>query len=250
MEESPTRDMQLNGKQADIESRPAISFQFSNAGSSTGSLFGQSSQTTSAPFSFSQPTPSPFAKTENKTEDNPSFGGFGQTQPSTTGFSFGQKAPESEPARPSTTGSFAFQPTSATSSGSLFAFGVPANNSNPFNQSTTQGSSAPSSPPTFSQPAPFSFAAPAAAPSTSFTFGASQPASPAVGNSSLPQPPTPGGFNFTHSGGTTPTSPFGVTAPAAPAGGALFTIGAAPAPTPGSTGRPFKKLPNRRSAKR
>ncbi|KAH7927745.1 hypothetical protein BV22DRAFT_1084565 [Leucogyrophana mollusca] len=261
MDESPTRDMNMNGNaNGKAPERPTLNFSFGPPSNTSGSsLFAQSpSVTTPGGFSFGTPAPNPFAsKPEDKAESKPapSFGGFGQSL-TTSGFAFGQKAPESPAAPSPATGPFSFgQPSPNAAPSSPFSFGAPAA-SNPFGQSTPSPASAPTSPSAFNrtQPAPsFSFGTPTAAPAPAnnspFAFGAgSQPASPASGNTSLPQPPgsSGGGFSFGQSSGTgsataANSNPFGA-APPSSGGGALFTIGAAP-PPPDS--RQIKKLPRR-----
>ncbi|KAF5386936.1 hypothetical protein D9615_001713 [Tricholomella constricta] len=251
MEESPTRDAQQMNKPTD---RPTIGggiFPFGP--SATVSTFQNNGP--SAPFAFgsSSSVSNPFAK-DNKPAENKSFGGFGQAAPSSNTFGFGQtKPPDNEPPRPNTTGSFSFGPTLTSATGPApFAFGGPGNNStgSAFGQSQPAGS-APGSPSTFNQASPFTFGAPLPPVNTSFSFG-SQPASPAGGNNlSLPQPSTPGGFGGAGGAGfgqPQPSSPFGAPATSATAGGgALFTIGSAPAPAPVAGGlRQIRKLPNRR----
>src|ERR1700722_1352254 len=232
MDESPTRDMQLNGKQA-AESKPA-SFSFTST-----PTFSQPNPSNSAPFSFTAPGANFFPqKTENKTEQKSTvtFGGFGQNQITS---SFGQKPTEIEQPK----SSFSFQVTPTVSSGPSFAFRPPTTN-NPFSHTASQGGSSPNSPSTFSQPSssPFSFTAPAAPP---FSFGSSQPASPAAaGSVNLPPLAAPV-FCFGASTTTPATSPFGAPTPAPPPTGTLFTIGAAP-PTVPPGARQVKRLPTRR----
>jgi nucleoporin NUP1 len=289
MEESPTREIQQSNEANKPALALGSGFSF-NASTPIGtSLFGGGPQkltsplAPTSPFSFSSSSPSnPFAP-KDKAEEAKAFGGFGQasTVPSapsnsfaptdktdeskpfgtfgktnavsstSIGFSFGQMTKASEETqRPPTTGSFSFNttPTSATTS-SPFSFGTPQN-ANPFGQATS--SSAPSSPSTFTQPSPFAFGAPAPSTNTSFGFG-SQPTSPAGGaNLTLPQPSS-SGFTFGQQA-PQPSSPFGAPIPLAPSTsstGALFTIGAAPAPAGVAGGpRQIRKLPNRRGGKR
>jgi nucleoporin NUP1 len=257
MEESPTREMQqTNGGNGNAEARPTLSFSFNS--STSAPLFGgvqpaASPVSNPSPFSFGSSTTSaagnPFAPKETK----PQFEGFGQISatPATT-FNFNQvKAPDpAEAQRPATTGSFSFNATPTSATGSApFSFAAP---SNPFGQS--QAGSAPSSPSTFNQPSPFAFTGPSAASaSTTFSFG-SQPASPAGGNVSLslPQASTSSGFGGGSGfGAVPPPSPFSGPVPLAPStssGGTLFTIGAAPVIAPSGPGGPrqIRKLPNRR----
>ncbi|KAJ6500393.1 hypothetical protein C8R45DRAFT_1210194 [Mycena sanguinolenta] len=240
MEESPTRDMQADNKPA--APRPTLGgggFSFNNP-SSSGSLFGQG-PAAPAPFSFgASPSPNPFGASA---AENKPFGGGDFGRPTTSNsFGFGQNgAPSStiDPPRPSTAGSFTFG-SSTPSTGSGFSFGNTAS-SNPFPSQPSTGS-APSSPSTFSQP--FSFGAPQ--PSTSFSFGASQPVSPAGAASSITQPTTPGGFGGSGgSFGAQPSSPFGGGPQSS--GSSLFTIGSAPPPPPtGNAPRVLKKLPRRK----
>lgn len=255
MEESPTREMQqTNGGNGNAEARPTLSFSFN---SSTSAPLFSGVQPTASPvsnpssFSFGGATSAagnPFAPKETK----PQFEGFGpmSATPATT-FNFNQvKAPDpAEAQRPATTGSFSFNATPTSATGSApFSFAAP---SNPFGQS--QAGSAPSSPSTFNQPSPFAFGPSAASASTAFSFG-SQPASPAGGNVSLslPQVSTSNGFGGGSGfGAVAPPSPFSGPVPLAPStssGGTLFTIGAAPVIAPPGPGGPrqIRKLPNRR----
>ncbi|KAJ7756789.1 hypothetical protein DFH07DRAFT_472218 [Mycena maculata] len=257
MEESPTRDMQVNAEVKPPEPRPSLGgtgsgFSFGNPSSGSGSIFGQAAPAPApAPFSFgTSPSPNPFAAPA--TENKPFGGGdFGRPSSTSNPFAFGQNnTPSSsiDPPRPSTTGSFSFQ-SSAPSASPGFTFGSGNQaNTNPF-APLPSGGSAPSSPSTFNQP--FSFGAPAPQQSGSFSFGSSQPVSPAGATSNLPQPTTPGGFGG-GGFGAQPSSPFsagGIAPPAQPAGGSLFTIGAAPPPAPasGSGPRVLKKLPRRKN---
>lgn len=233
MDESPARETQEMNKLP--EGGGGFSFT-SNAPTTNGSSM-------SFPFGATSSTSNPFAKT-SKPEESKLFGGggFGQTPTAgSTGFGFGQtSAPDKEPARPSTTGSFNFN-AAPTSIAPSFGFGTSGTNnaSSVFGQSS---GSTPSSPSVFSQPSPFSFGTPLPGPSNPFAFGSSQPASPAGGtNINLPQPSTPGGF-----GQAQPSSPFGA-ATASPVSGSLFTIGAPPTSAPAAGGaRQIRKLPNRR----
>ncbi|TFK42801.1 hypothetical protein BDQ12DRAFT_719643 [Crucibulum laeve] len=254
MEESPTRELQQTNKPT--EARPSLGgFNFNTPASS--SIFGGSTTPSASPYPFgtsSNQTSNPFAPKETKLEEPQTFGGFGQATPSastSTGFSFGGPKENAEPPRPSTGGGFPFgtTPTSANGPGPSFNFGVPSNTTGGFGQ--PQSGSAPSSPNTFSQPASFGFSAPPPL-ASSFSFG-SQPASPAGGNITLPQPATPGGFGSAPGGGLgqqpAPTSPFSGPTPLAStpsSGGTLFTIGSAPTPAPAAGVRPMRKLPNRR----
>lgn len=245
MDESPTRDI------SDVPgNKPSMSFGFGSSGSSGfGSNGAQPSE--SPGFSFGGTPSSGFGSTDNRP---------GSTGSQSTGFSFGQPAskpslsfgaptPAHETPRPSTTGSFSFggvgggggfsnggqQP----SQGSPFAFGSPKTEpSNSFGQQQQLGS-APSSPATFNNPAPFAFGSNTSQPQSAnpFSFGSSQPASPATPNSALPQ--TGGGFGGF---GGAPSTPAG-------SGGSLFNIGAPPpagTATPGG-GRNIRKLPSRRT---
>ncbi|KAJ7445806.1 hypothetical protein B0H11DRAFT_2086957 [Mycena galericulata] len=252
MEESPTRDMQVNAEVKPAEPRPTLGgagsgFSFSNP-STSGSIFGQAPAAAApAPFSFgASASPNPFAAPA--TTENKPFGSsdFGRPPSTSTPFAFGQNnapTPSIDPPRPSTTGSFSFG-SSGPSSSTGFTFG--GGNQAPSNPFTLlpSGGSAPSSPSTFNQP--FSFGAAAPQQSGSFSFGSSQPVSPAGGASNLPQPTTPGGFGSGF--GAQPSSPFSAAPPAQPAGGSLFTIGAAPPPAPaGNAPRMLKKLPRRKN---
>ncbi|KAF7338602.1 hypothetical protein MVEN_02086500 [Mycena venus] len=249
MEESPTRDMQADTKPA--APRPQLGgagsgFSFSNP-SSSGSLFGQApAAPASTPFTFgASPSPNPFAA-PTAAETKPFSGSdFGRPATASNPFAFGQNNSSSstiDPPRPSTAGSFSFPSGPSTGTGFSFGGGNTTNPTNPFAPQPS-GGSAPSSPSTFNQP--FSFGAPQQ--STSFSFGTSQPASPAGAPPSLPQPTTPGGFGGGGFGAQQPSSPFGGSG-AQPAGGSLFTIGAAPPPAPaaGNAPRVLKKLPRRK----
>nr|GAT55472.1 predicted protein [Mycena chlorophos] len=239
MDESPTRE----------PAKPILAapsggggFGFGNAVSSSGSsMFGAP---TSAPsitpsFSFgnqSSSQPNPFSSATTTTENKP-FGStdFGRPSSSSsvsTPFSFGQNNTATEPARPSTAPfSFGAASTPTTTTGG-FGFGGAATPTSATAPANPFGS-APSSPSTFAsanQPFSFGSGSSTAAP---FSFG-SQPASPAGGVTTLPQPATPGGF-----GGGPSFGAGGAT------GGGLFTIGAAPPPQPGQ--RVMKKLPRRKN---
>ena len=262
MEESPSRDMQLNGNDNSNMAAP-FSFAAGSGGvNGSSSLFGgsqvtvttSSTSSTTSPFTFGAPAPSVSNSfTQKKPEESRPFGGFGAPAINTS-FSFGQQ--QRDETRPLSAGEFAFAqtPTSATNAITAFPFGAPTPvSTNPFAPVT-----APSSPSTFNQPTPFTFGAPPVAPvasNSAFTFG-SQPASPAGGpNLSLPQPSVSttfgngGGFGQTPS----PSSPFTAPLPLLPStssgGTPLFTIGAAPAPSPAGQ-RQIKKLPRRGPVKR
>ncbi|KAL1746990.1 hypothetical protein HDZ31DRAFT_32940 [Schizophyllum fasciatum] len=244
MEESPTREITKAEPSKLILNTSGTAFSFGGSNSGFGSA--SSSAAPSNPFAFGvASTPA------SKPEEKPAFG-FGQ--PAQTGFSFGQSKPAetTEPQRPATTGSFGFGASTPTSTTSPFAFGTPSS-SNPFGQASSQTGSAPNSPSTFNQPAPFSFGAPPVQQSNSFSFG-SQPASPSVAPLTLPQPGTPsGGFGTSGTFGVaSPTSPF-TSAPTSAAtdggGGGLFTMGSASSnapPAAGPGGRPVRRLPQRR----
>ncbi|THV08027.1 hypothetical protein K435DRAFT_959484 [Dendrothele bispora CBS 962.96] len=248
MDESPTRDPKPT------ESRSSLGFAF--GGSSTPApLFGQGGSTnsnTTAPvstgFAFGlSNTSSDNTFGNNKSNAKP-FGsndGFGQASSSSSSFTFGPaKTSENDASRPGTASGFG-----AGSSNSSFTFGPTGSSSNPFGQNNNAGS-APNSPSTFGQTQSFTFGPSSSTTNSSnpFAFG-SPAASPATPNSALPsgfgsgtgfQTPTP----------TTPTASFGGSTPSG-GGGSLFTIGSAPAPSPGGAGnRPMKKLPTRRGGKR
>ncbi|KAF8556909.1 hypothetical protein OG21DRAFT_1482683 [Imleria badia] len=228
MDESPARDMVLNGNGKPPE-RPTLSFAFNTPSGSA--LFAQSPATTTAPFSFGGPgaTANPFAGEDKKdTKPAVSFSGFGQA--SSTGFAFGQKPPESPSTSAPAAPPFQFaQPSPTVAPVSPFSFGAPPASAAPFGQPSV--ASAPPSP-SFNRPSGFTFGTPtttqpAAGP---FAFGAgSQPASPSAGNSALPS-------------GTTGNAPFtfGATTNAS-----LFTMGSAPPPAEGAGGRRIKGLPRR-----
>lgn len=241
MDESPSRDMNTNGKAPE---RPALDFSSFTGASSTpagSTLFAQSPATATGPgFGFGTAATNPFVKPE---EEKPgmAFGSGNFGQPSGSGFGFGQGTTETPAPASATPFSFsqAASPNLAPTSG--FGFNQTASNAFGQQQST---SSAPSSPSTFNRPGTsFSFGTPASTqPSApSFAFGGSQPASPATPAGGLPQPPG-GAFAFGQSGAAPAATPnsFAPTT-ASPAGGALFTIGAAPQPD----GRQIKKLPRR-----
>lgn len=247
MDESPARDMVLNGNSKAPE-RPTLNFSFNTPSGSA--LFAQSPATTTAPFSFGAPgaTINPFAKEEKKeTKPAVSFGGFGQT--SSTGFSFGQKPPESPATTGPGSGSAPFQfaqPSPSAAPASPFSFGAAPASAGPFGQPSA--ASAPSSPSTFNRPASFAFGTPTAAqPAASpFAFGTgSQPTSPATGNTALPSGTT-GSAPFTFGAGTNAATPpavgFGAPTSAAGPAGSLFTMGSAPPP---AEGRRIKGLPRR-----
>ncbi|KAJ7184165.1 hypothetical protein C8R46DRAFT_451817 [Mycena filopes] len=247
MEESPTREMQINTEPKPAESRPTLGgagsgFSFGNP--SSGSLFSQPAPApVPAPFSFgASPSPNPFAAA-SAGESKP-FGSsdFGRPASASNPFAFGQNnvtTPSIDPPRPTTGGSFSFA-SSGPSTGTGFAFGGGSTtNANPFAPQPS-AASAPHSPSTFNQS--FSFGGGAPQQAASFSFG-SQPASPAGPAPSLPQPTTPGGFGGGGFGGQ-PTSPFSA-APPQPTGSSLFTIGAAPPAAPAP--RVLKKLPRRKN---
>ena len=259
MEESPTRDV----NQKVDEPKPALGgFSFGAPSATVGSSpFGQNnqnSQAASVPFSFGAPSASnPFGKPAEAQESKSGFNAFGINTSSSGAFSFGQNALESAPSvSRSTSAGFTFgqpQPAAPPQIASSFSFGATPANNNPFSQVTSNTGSAPNSPSAFNQPSPFSFASPTT-PSNSnpFTFGSSQPASPAADNAGLPQGPgiPSGGFSFGQSNGAAASqtaSPFQVQPSLPSTGGNLFTIGSAPAPAPG---RPVKKLPRRGMSKR
>ncbi|PPQ63177.1 hypothetical protein CVT24_005722 [Panaeolus cyanescens] len=258
MEESPTRDLQQSNNKPMINGGFSFSAAPSTTNTTAGSIFGDRGATASplptpAPFTFGATTASnPFgAKEAQPAAPKPfAFGTAAAPAPITTSFSFGQPKAAEEPARPATAGGFSFgaTPTSTTAPVPAFSFGAPT--------ATNAFGSAPSSPSTFNQPTPFSFGNPAPAASSPFTFGGSQPASPAGGvNLTLPQTTTSGfGTSTTGFGQATtpqPSSPFSAPtslAPSTSSGGTLFTIGAAPAPAPNAAGaRQIKKLPARRA---
>ncbi|OBZ75786.1 Nucleoporin NSP1 [Grifola frondosa] len=243
MDESPTRGgaMDINGDEKQDSLKPSSGFSF---GSAPGvSPFGQSNQSGSSPFGFGP-------KVEAKTDAKPTSvfgGGFGQG--GSTGFNFGQKSVEStqSPLSPSPFGMPFGQPsTTPTTTAPAFPFGG-GPSSTGFGHPSSTVSSAPASPSTFN--APFAFGATptsATAPSNPFSFG-SQPASPVTTNPVLPPPAGTSSVPFAFgqpSSVTAQSSAFGATT-APPTGGALFTMGAAPAPTTGPSGRAIKKLPTR-----
>ena len=249
MDESPARDTVLNGNSKAPE-RPTLNFSFSTPSGSA--LFAQSPATTTAPFSFGAPGAmvNPFAKEEKKeTKPTVTFGGFGPAP--STGFTFGQKTPESPAATALAPAPFQFaQPSPNAAPASPFSFGAPPASAGAFGQPST--ASAPSSPSTFNRPASFGFGTPTTTqpPPSPFGFGAgSQPVSPAAGSTTLPSGTT-GSAPFTFGAGANataaPTVNFGAPASAAaPAGGSLFTMGSAPPPIEGAGGRRIKGLPRR-----
>ncbi|KAF9070385.1 hypothetical protein BDP27DRAFT_1420076 [Rhodocollybia butyracea] len=249
MDESPTRDVSKP-----TEPRPSLNgFSFTSAptSSTASSLFGPTNGTSgSTGFSFGQSAgaSNPFGgmKADDKQAVNKPFESMGQSQATSSPFSFG-RAVENEPPRPSTTGSFSFGSSSSSSTGPgpTFSFGAPSNNpapSNPFGGS--QNGSAPNSPSTFGPTSSFAFGpsstpAPVMGGSNSFMFSGSQPASPATPNTGLPS----SGFGSANPfGAPSSSSGFGTPAPPPSSGGSLFTIGAAPS----DSGRQIKKLPTRK----
>ena len=250
MDESPTREMNLNGNGKAPE-RPTLSFPFGAQTPAGSALFAQSPVTPSPAFAFGTPAVNPFAKDTKAVDDKPKvLSGFGQ-QPS-TGFSFGQKPPESPAVASPAPFSFG-QPSPSVAPTSPFTFGPAA--SNPFAQASTAGASAPPSPSTFNRPAStpaFTFGSSATTQPSSapFSFGtSSQPASPANNNTALPPSSGAPAFTFGAASGTTaPSNLFNPSAPAPAGGGTLFTIGSAPPPPEG--GRQIKKLPRRGGARR
>ncbi|PIL23752.1 transporter [Ganoderma sinense ZZ0214-1] len=249
MEESPTRGggMDING-----EVKPSTGFAFGTSSASASGPFGQPSQTSSGPFAF--------GKTETKLEVKPvpTFGGFGQGATSSP-FAFGSKPAEGvqSPISPAPFGSSApfGQAASTPTSTSPFTFGAPSGGaSGGFGQPSTGIGSQPASPSTFGQPSsnPFTFGVTptsATTPSNPFAFG-SQPASPANGNTGLPQPPgSSGGPAFTFgaqsSATQAPSSPFGAAPPLHASGGVGFTIGSAAPQQVAPGARQIKKLPTR-----
>jgi len=254
MDESPTRgngmDTNGGGKEA-----LKVTTGFTFGAPSTNSPFGQNTQSAS-PFQFggaSSGTSNPFGvKTATKPEAPAAtgFGGFGQS--TSTGFTFGSKAPE--PLQTSLS-SGPFGQTSATPSPTpTFTFGGSAASGNPFGQPAANQSSTPASPSTFGSAAPFSFGTTptsATAPSNPFSFNSSQPGSPAIANPGLPSASGTSSTAFSFGQPSTataqaPASPFVASAPL-PGEPALFTIGSASAPAPlGPGNRPLKKLPTRR----
>ncbi|KAI5983767.1 hypothetical protein EDD15DRAFT_2313523 [Pisolithus albus] len=249
MDESPTREMNLNGNGKAPE-RPTLNL-FAPPSTGGSALFAQSPATPAPQFSFGTSTVNPFAKDAKADEKpKPSFG-FGQT----TSTGFGQKAPESPTV--SSPALFTFsQPSPSAAPTSPFTFGAPS--SMPFSQAPAAAPSAPASPSVFNRPAStptFTFGSSAATqPSASpFMFGSgSQPVSPANNNANLPSGSTGSTFMFNPPSGTSPApNPFNTpssTAPPTAGGGSLFTIGSAPPPEAG--GRQIKKLPRRGGARR
>lgn len=241
MDESPSRDMNTNGKAPE---RPALDFSSFAGASSTpvgSTLFAQSPATATGPgFGFGTAAANPFVKPEDE-KPGMAFGSGNFGQPSGSGFGFGQGATETP--TPASAAPFSFSQAASPNLAPTSGFGFSQTASNAFGQQQST-SSAPSSPSTFNRPGTsFSFGTPASTqPSApSFAFGGSQPASPATPAGGLPQP-SGGAFTFGQSGAPPATTPnsFAPTA-ASSGGGALFTIGAAPQPD----GRQIKKLPRR-----
>lgn len=242
MDESPSRDMNINGKAPE---RPTLDFSSFTGASSTpagSTLFAQSPATATGPgFGFGTASNNPFAKPEDKEKPGMAFGSSNFGQPSSSGFGFGQGATET-PA-PASTAPFSFSQVASPNVAPAPGFGFSQTASNAFGQQQST-SSAPSSPSTFNRPGTsFSFgtSAPAQPATPSFAFGGSQPASPATSAGGLPQP-SGGAFAFGQSGAAPPATPnsFAPTTTSS-GGGTLFTIGAAPQPD----GRQIKKLPRR-----
>ncbi|GJE86801.1 hypothetical protein PsYK624_028840 [Phanerochaete sordida] len=249
------------------ENKPASGFMFGQPGASTGFPFpqkpanGGAAPSTPAGFAFGKPAesaapsaPPGFAFTPKPAEPTPAPG-------TPTGFVFGPKPTESNAA--ASTGGFAFgAPPTPTTTGQGFAFGAPQlAPSTSFGAQATSATSTTPSPNPFSQPAQpaggfggFGVPTPtsATAPSQGFAFS-SQPASPAVPSSGLPGQNGAAGFPFgSNAAPASSPSPFAPTAALPSAGGPVFTMGAAPPPTPGGSvaGRQIKKLPARRGGKR
>lgn len=242
MDESPSRDMNINGKAPE---RPILDFSSFTGASSTpagSTLFAQSPATATGPgFGFGTASANPFSKPEDKEKPGMAFGSGNFGQPSSSGFGFGQGATET-PA-PASTVPFSFSQAASPNVAPTSGFGFNQTASNAFGQQQST-SSAPSSPSTFNRPGTsFSFGTPASTQpaASSFAFGGSQPASPATPSGGLPQS-SGGAFTFGQSGAAPAATPnsFAPTA-ASSGGGALFTIGAAPQPD----GRQIKKLPRR-----
>ncbi|KAG2041551.1 hypothetical protein BDR03DRAFT_1077242 [Suillus americanus] len=242
MDESPSRDMNTNGKAPERLTLDFSSFPGASSTPAGSTLFAQSPATATGPgFGFSTASANPFAKPEDKEKPGMAFGSGSFGQPSGSGFGFGQGATET-PA-PASAALFSFSQAASPNVAPTPGFGFSQTASNAFGQQQST-SSAPSSPSAFNRPGTsFSFGTPAstqpAAPS--FAFGGSQPASPATSAGGLPQP-SGGGFAFGQSGAAPAATPnsFAPTT-ASSGGGALFTIGAAPQPD----GRQIKKLPRR-----
>ncbi|TEB36035.1 hypothetical protein FA13DRAFT_1223439 [Coprinellus micaceus] len=255
MEESPTREVQTNGL-----NKPTLSFAFSNTAGSTlfsGAAPSPAVPTPLSPFSFgTSAPPNPFSPAKPAEENKPfSFGTSATPTPTTNApavsapFSFGPSKSTGvlEVPRPSSSGfSFGSAAPTPTTTTAGFSFGNPATAApNPFGGGAV---STPSSPSTFNQPSPFSFNAPLPAVNTGFGFG-SQPASPAGSTTGLPA--TGFGASSTGFGQAAPSSPFAAPIQLAPStstgapGGALFTIGAAPAQA-NPNARVTRKLPTRR----
>ncbi|KAG1842666.1 hypothetical protein DFJ58DRAFT_748113 [Suillus subalutaceus] len=242
MDESPSRDMNTNGKAPERLTLDFSSFSGASSTPAGSTLFAQSPATATGPgFGFNTASANPFAKPEDKEKPGMAFGSGSFGQPSGSGFGFGQGATET-PA-PASAAPFSFSQAASPNVAPTPGFGFSQTASNAFGQQQST-SSAPSSPSAFNRPGTsFSFGTPAstqpAAPS--FAFGGSQPASPATSAGGLPQP-SGGGFAFGQSGAAPAATPnsFAPTT-ASSGGGALFTIGAAPQPD----GRQIKKLPRR-----
>ncbi|GAA5830475.1 hypothetical protein JCM11251_002482 [Rhodosporidiobolus azoricus] len=192
------------------EASPAPSFGGATSASSSG-LFGAPANKPA--FAFGSPSPSPAPPSPAATAPSFTFG-----QPSIT------------PAAPAAASPFAFgAPSSAApafgaASAASAAPASPAVPSFSFGQPTASGAVTPTTAPASPGPAAFNFGAPSssamgqslsAASTGSFTFGASQPATPAAATS--------GGFSF---GAPATTGAVG-----GPSGAAAFTFGA-PAASP------------------
>ncbi|KLO14865.1 hypothetical protein SCHPADRAFT_289326 [Schizopora paradoxa] len=220
--------------------KPALSLTF---GPPSTSGFGQSNASSSG-FSFGSNNSSNIFGSKPAEDESKkggfSFGGNIPAPQISTTFSFGQKSEGSSTPTTSFGGGAAANPFSQTT--------TPTSGSTPFSFGSAPAANpfaAPASAPALQQTPSFTFGTPSTAPNNPFNFGSSQPSSPAASVSGLPQSPAATNAPFTFgqpNGAATTTAAASPFGSPASAGGALFNIGAPPPGTP----RPVKKLPLRR----